>query len=63
MENDKKYEQVGNIAIKESKHKSKKNKYNEASLGVKVFVWVMFAAMFASFIVPLIYYFIEAVNK
>jgi len=57
---------VGNIRIKEEKKKVKLDKYGQekVSLGKKIFVWAMFIAMFAAFIVPLAIYFINyAINK
>ena len=57
---------VGNIRIKEPKKKVKLDKYGQekVSLGKKIFVWAMFIAMFAAFIVPLAIYFINyAINK
>lgn len=61
---EKKFEQVGNIRIKEPKKKKSKknNKDSETSLGIKIFVWVMFIAMAASFFVPLIIYFNSVIN-
>ena len=58
MDNEKDYEVVGNIRIKQPKVKKnkKKKKTSETPLMTKVFVWCMFIAMFASFIVPLAYY-------
>ena len=57
---------VGNIRIKEENKKVKLDKYGQekVSLGKKIFVWAMFIAMFAAFIVPLAIYFINyAINK
>jgi len=56
---------VGNIRIKEPKKKVKLDKYGneKVSLGKKIFVWSMFVAMFAAFIVPLILYLIDYLNK
>ena len=57
---------VGNIRIKEDTKTKKLDKYGKekVSLGKKIFVWSMFIAMFAAFIVPLIIYFINNVlNK
>lgn len=60
MRDEKKYETVGNIRIKEPKKKNKdKKKNNETSIGIKFFVWFMFIAMALSFLGPLIYYFIK----
>ena len=52
---------VGNIRIKAEKKKTKLDKYGneKVSLGKKIFVWAMFIAMFAAFIVPLAIYFIN----
>lgn len=60
---EKKYEQVGNIKIAEPKKKKKKKKSSDSPLGVKIFVWVMFYAMLASFIAPLAYYLIAAIGE
>lgn len=62
MKDEKKYETVGNIKIKEAK-KKKNRKSSDTPLGVKIFVWVMFFAMLASIVAPLIYYFVTATNK
>ena len=54
---EKQYEQVGNIRIKQPKvKKNKKKKSDETSLGVKIFVWLMIIVFFGSFIAPLAYY-------
>lgn len=56
---EKKYEQVGNIRIKQSKvkkNKEKKRSTDETSLGVKIFVWIMILVFMGSFIGPLAYY-------
>ena len=55
---------VGNIRIKESNKKVKLDKYGneKVSLGKKIFVWSMFIAMGAAFIVPLILYFIKTIS-
>lgn len=63
MKDEKKYETVGNIKIKEAKKKKKKTNTSSTPLGVKIFVWVMFFAMLASVIAPLAYYFITATSK
>lgn len=63
MKDEKNYETVGNIKIKEAKKKKKKTNTNSTPLGVKIFVWVMFFAMLASVIAPLAYYFITATSK
>lgn len=59
------YEQVGDIKIKEPKvKKSKKKKRNsDTPLGTKIFVWFMFIAMLASFAVPLIMYFVSLISE
>ncbi|MCH5166445.1 MAG: hypothetical protein J1F35_01000 [Erysipelotrichales bacterium] len=64
MKNEKDYEVVGNIRIKQPKNKKAKKKKNasDTSLITKIFVWFMFVAMFASFIVPLIYYLISVIS-
>ena len=54
---------VGDIKIKQPKKKNKKNKESSSSLAVKVFVWFMFIAMLASFIVPLVFYFISVISE
>lgn len=63
MKDEKKYETVGNIKIKEAKKKKKRTNTSSTPLGVKIFVWVMFFAMLASVVAPLVYYFITATNK
>ncbi len=45
------YEQVGHIRIKESKKKKKKR--DGLPLWQKIFIWAMFIAMLAAFVVPL----------
>ena len=56
---------VGNIRIKEEKKKIKLDKYGneKVSLGKKIFVWCMFIAMGAAFLVPLALYFINYVSS
>lgn len=61
MKDEKNYETVGNIKIKEAK--KKKTNTSSTPLGVKIFVWVMFFAMLASVVAPLVYYFITATSK
>lgn len=61
MKDEKNYETVGNIKIKEAK--KKKTNTSSTPLGVKIFVWVMFFAMLASVVAPLAYYFITATSK
>lgn len=63
MKEEKNYETVGNIKIKEAKKKKKKTNTSSTPLGVKIFVWVMFFAMLASVVAPLAYYFITAINN
>ena len=64
MKNEKDYEVVGDIRIKQPKTKKvkKKKSTSDTSLITKVFVWFMFVAMFASFIVPLIYYLVSVIS-
>lgn len=61
MKNDKDKEIVGDIRIKQTKSKKKKNGDN-TSIGVKIFVWFMFLAMLASFLTPLIYYLVSVIS-
>lgn len=63
MRDEKQYEAVGNIRIKEErKKKNSKKKGSELSLGFKIFIWIMFIAMLASFIGPLAYYIITIIS-
>lgn len=66
MKNEEKhYEVVGDIRIKEPKKKKNKKKKTSTSntpLGIKILVWFMFLAMFASFIVPLVSYFVSVIS-
>lgn len=62
MKDEKKYEVVGNIKIKEKKNKKKKNS-SSTPLGLKIFIWIMFFAMVASVVTPLVYYFIVATSN
>ena len=64
MRNEKDYEVVGDIRIKQPKVKNKKNKKkdSEGNFLTKIFVWFMFVAMFASFIVPLVYYLVSVIS-
>lgn len=62
MKNEKDYELVGDIRIKEKPKKKKKKKTSDSSLLTKIFVWFMFIAMFASFIVPLIFYLVTIIS-
>ena len=48
---------------KEAKKRKKNRKSSDTPLGVKIFVWVMFFAMLASIVAPLVYYFITATSK
>lgn len=61
MKQEKQYDQVGNIRIKQTKPKNKKT--GETSLIVKIFVWFMFLAMLASSFGVLIYYFIATISN
>ncbi len=63
MKNEKDYELVGDIRIKEKPKKKKKKKTSDSSLLTKIFVWFMFIAMFASFIVPLIFYLVTIISE
>lgn len=63
MKDEKNYETVGNIKIKEAKKRKKNRKSSDTPIGVKIFVWVMFFAMLASIVAPLVYYFITATSK
>ena len=60
---EKKYEQVGNIRIKEEKKKNKKKKKSDTPLAVKAFVWFMFIAMALSTFGPLVYLLISAISE
>lgn len=60
---DKHYEQVGNIRIKEPKKKKKKKKTSDTPLGVKIFVWIMVIAMIGSFFAPIIYYLYSVISS
>ena len=55
---EKQYEQVGNIRIKEPKKKKnkKKKKTDDTPLFTKIIVWLMLIVFFGSFILPLVYY-------
>ncbi len=56
--------EVGDIRIKEpKKSKKKKKKTSDTSLGTKIFVWFMFLAMAASFLVPMIYYLVSIISE
>lgn len=64
MERDeKKYEQVGNIKIAQPKTRKNNKKKSNTLIGVKIFVWVMFFAMLASFLAPLVYYLVSAIGN
>lgn len=62
--NEKDYEIVGDIRIKQPKKKNNKKKTNADStpLGIKIFVWFMFIVFFASAIVPLIVYLMSVIS-
>lgn len=53
---------VGDIKIKQPKKKNKKKKDNSTPIGIKIFVWFMFIAMLASFMVPLMMYLIRVIS-
>ena len=63
--NEKDYEVVGDIRIKQPKKKNKKKKTNNDStpMGIKIFVWFMFIIFFASAIVPLVYYLMSVISE
>lgn len=65
MKNEKDYEVVGDIRIKQPKTKKnkKKKKDSDTPLITKVFIWFMFIAMFSSFLVPLVYYLISVISS
>lgn len=64
MQNEKDKMLVGNIKIKEPKvKKDKKKKTSDTPLGIKLFVWFMFLAMFLSFAAPLVYYLISIMTE
>ena len=49
MRNEKEFEVVGDIRIKQTKKKNgNKTKKDNTSLTTKIFVWIMFVAMLAS---------------
>ena len=54
-----------NVYNYKSEEKVKLDKYGQekVSLGKKIFVWAMFIAMFAAFVVPLAIYFIDYALK
>lgn len=54
---------VGNIKITTKKTKKKKKKKSNTSFGIKLFVWIMFIAMLASFVAPLVYYLLSAMGS
>lgn len=62
MKNEKDYEVVGDIRIKQKKTKNKKKKQGDTSFGMKVFVWIMFIVMLSSFLVPLILYLVSVIS-
>lgn len=63
MKNEKDYEVVGDIRIKQTKKKKNNKKSDNTSIGTKIFVWVMFIAMLASFVVPLALYLISVIGS
>lgn len=65
MKNEKDFEVVGDIRIKQPRKKKnrKKKKTSDTSLLTKIFVWFMFIAMFASFAGPLIYYLFTIISE
>ncbi len=60
MKNERDYEVVGDIRIKQTK---KKKKSSGTSLGTKIFVWFMFIAMLGSFLFPLISYLFSVISQ
>lgn len=62
MNNEKDFEVVGDIRIKQPRKKKKNKKSSDTSLSTKVFVWFMFIAMFLSFAGPLVYYLISVIS-
>lgn len=62
--NEKDFEVVGDIRIKQPKQKknNKKKKTSDTPLGIKIFVWFMFFIFFASAVVPLVYYLITVIS-
>lgn len=55
MRNEKEFEVVVDIRIKQTKKKNgNKTKKDNTSLTTKIFVWIMFVAMLASVLVPII---------
>ena len=63
MKNEKDYEVVGDIRIKQSNKKKKKKKSDNTSIGTNIFLWVMFIAMHSSFLVPLALYLISVIGS
>jgi len=66
MQNEKDKMLVGDIRIKEPKVKKEKKKKRFAEdtpLGIKIFVWFMFIAMFLSFAAPLTYYLVSIITQ
>lgn len=51
-------EVVGNIRIKETKKRKKGN-----GILKNIFIWLMFVAMLASFLGPLLYYLISIISQ
>ncbi len=63
--NEKDYEVVGDIRIKQPKKKKNKNKKtnnDSTPFGIKIFVWFMFIVFFASAVVPLVYYLVSVIS-
>lgn len=62
--NEKDFEVVGDIRIKQPKEKknNKKKKTDGTSLGIKIFVWFMFIVFFASAVIPLVYYLVSVIS-
>ena len=61
------YSQVGDIRIKEPKKKKLKKKAikkdSDTPIFIKILVWFMFLCMFLSFAGPLLFYFLQLLNK
>ena len=66
MRDEKQFEQVGDIRIKEvkkKKNKKKKSNISDTPIIIKIFVWFMFLAMFLASFGSLVYYFISVLNS
>lgn len=64
MKDEKQYEQVGNIRIKEiKKKKTKKKNSSTTPLYIKILVWFMLIAMLVTSFGSLLYYFIYTLTK